>query len=495
MKYYFLGIVIALCTLIVTGCSKELDSISPPVGKQRTMAMQANTNSSQTRADYTDDGSVMKFSWRSGDKLSVVVDGVTGNENCQLSTSESGISTAFIGNVTGFTGSKDIYAFYPYNSTPYRVTGSGASATATLTLPNPQAYRVGGAISNSFMIGVGTATASEGSINASASMKQVMSIIKLKITNAPGKVTGVKLRCSEALFPTTAVVKLSDGTISNPGTLVKELSMTVTDETEGSNKEVSFAMFPTTGLKTKFITIEVTFNNRGVEVVRMTKKLGVEFKQNIHYLKNFDAGDYLVVNGIKVAVGNLVADGGGTGKIKIGTPQDMGLHFQFGSLVAWNLTNDAAIIAIKPTRYTGSSTWNQAWKGFETSDLANLNPDVKEESVGTGDPCRYYLGSPWRLPTRQEFIQLFTKSPDKNTWYLDKLGSSLVDSSFGLEFRFSGWSDYYTGVLKGYDMEGRYWTSTGRSKNTGYFGHFSADLLRVSYYSQALGHPVRCVQD
>ena len=74
-----------------------------------------------------------------------------------------------------------------------------------------------------------------------------MSIIKLNINNVPAdaKVARVKLMCDEAVFPTTATVKLSDATITNLGAEVKELTMNVADNATGATKAVSFAMFPT----------------------------------------------------------------------------------------------------------------------------------------------------------------------------------------------------------------------------------------------------------
>lgn len=83
--------------------------------------------------------------------------------------------------------------FYPYsNTSTYSIVVSEMQNLRTqvqLTLPNPQSYTIGENISNSFMVGVVTATATAGKLDAAVHMKQVMSIVKLKITNAPAKVT------------------------------------------------------------------------------------------------------------------------------------------------------------------------------------------------------------------------------------------------------------------------------------------------------------------
>ncbi|MCE8599862.1 IdeS/Mac family cysteine endopeptidase [Bacteroides fragilis] len=276
----------ALCMLGMTGCNKDMmEDTNMQVGQQITMDMQAS--GPQTRADYTDDGSTMNFSWSDGDAISVVVNGVAGNGNCRLITSTAGKSVPFSGKVVGWAeGGKTIYAFYPYNSIPYTVTGGDAPATATtlLTLPNPQMYTVGGAIGNSFMVGAGAATATNKTVNALASMKQVMSIVNLNITKAPGKVKGVKLSCTEAVFPTTATVTLSTAEVSASGTLANELSMTVTDNTTEATKVVSFAMFPA-DLSAKKIHIEITFEGDKSKII---EKDGTKFLRNMHYMMEFD---------------------------------------------------------------------------------------------------------------------------------------------------------------------------------------------------------------
>ena len=493
----------------MTGCGNEMDETGTQTGKQVTMTMQAATDAPQTRADYTDDGTNnnMLFSWRSGDALSVVVDGVAGNENCQLSTTAAGKSVPFSGTVTTFTGTQTIYAFYPYNSTAYTVTGSGDNATATLTLPATQTYTVdNGAISNSFMVGVGTATANSTAINASASLKQVMSIIKLNITNAPAAVTGVKLKCANAVFPTTATVTLSDATISASGTLVNDLSMTVTDGTSGTNKAVSFAMFPT-DLTNKDITIEVTFE--GGETKSIGKK-GINFERNRHYVMEFDATgaakpDFIEANGIKVAVGNLVADG--PNDCKIGAPTDGGLYFQFSSLIGWSNTGDLATIAVKPANFDDSgdkAKWastGKIWQGTGTVPLTTAGS--AEENAGIGDPCHYYLGGAWRLPTKEEFGKLFEGQAHwtAGTWKKEgdfSKGSSsyAVYDGTGLKLPASGLRDSSSGNLMEAGESGNYWSASPKDTGSGYSLYFKENYVYPSSSNnRRAGHAVRCVRD
>lgn len=478
----------------MTGCGNEMDETGTQTGKQVTMTMQTAVDGPQTRADYTDDptdNTKMKFSWRSGDELSVVVDGVTSNKNCQLSTSDVGKSAAFSGQVTSFQGPKTIYAFYPYNATAYTVTGSGDAATAALTLPNPQKYTVdNGAIANSFMVGVGTASSNEAEISASAGLKQVMSIIKLNITNAPEAVKGVKLKCADAVFPTTATVKMSDATISNSGNPASELSMTVTDGTSAATKAVSFAMFPT-DLTGKGITIEVIFADGKIKSI---PKTGINFERNMHYVMAFDAAgaatpEYLEVNGIKVATGNLIFDTA-TSSVKIGAPTDNGLYFQFGSLVGWSETGNPAIIIVKPATCSVTS-WSSSWTGSDPS----TDPDANNEEAGTGDPCRYYLGGTWRLPTKKDFDALIrdaTDDPNTSNWKWD---DSSASHSSSLKFPASSSrktnGDKPTTILGGY-----YWSASVSGSGYSGLSFSSTDVITTkNAYTRSRGLSVRCVRD
>lgn len=506
MKHQFLAAGAALCALVMTGCSNEMDETGTQSDKQVTMTMQAATDGPQSRADYTDDetNNKMNFSWRSDDKISVVVDGVEGNENCQLSTTDAGKSVPFSGDVTAFEGTKNIYAFYPYNSTPYAVTLSGDNASAILTLPNPQIYTVNGAISNSFMVGVGTATATGTDINASASMKQVMSIIKLNITNAPAAVTKVTLRCGEELFPTKVAVKLSSATFSYSGSKTNELSMNVTDNTTETTKAISFAMFPT-DLTDKDITIEVTFKDGKTKSI---SKKGINFERNVHYVMDFDATpedpDVITVNGIKVAVGNLVADG--KGGCKIGAYTDNDLFFQFGSLIGWSATGDPAI-AIKPANFDNSddkAKWDangKTWQGATGTTVPFTTPSsgTADEIAGIGDPCRYYLGGTWRLPTKEEFDKLFEGHDNyAGTWKKEgdfSAGSSsyAVHNDTGLKFPASGFRSN-KGKLSNLVM-GRYWSASASTSTDGYVLSFnSSEVSLGGNINRMAGLAVRCVK-
>lgn len=488
MKFLLFLTVSTLCMIGISGCSNDMMNNSYSEPEQKVL-MTMQVIGTQTRADYTENGHKMNFSWNNGDAISVVVKDVPNNENCHLSTTKIGKIAPFTGSVSAWKGApKTIYAFYPYSAKAYNVSGgdNSSTATVTLTLPEPQFYTVGGAISNSFMVGVGTATASGSSIDASATLHQVMSIIKLNISNAPGKLIGVRLKCLEPVFPTTATVKLSDGTISNPATLVNELSMDVSDATSETNKVVSFAMFPI-DLKGKTISIDVIFDG---ELIKTIDKSGLSFARNTHYVMAVDAKGavprYIEVGGLKWATGNLVAD-----RIKgarIGTPTDGGMYFQFGSLIGWNAIGGPTI-AVHPVGCLVTS-WNSTWIG----DPATANP-----ATGTGDPCKYYLKGDWRLPTNAEYSKLFNYSTSGWTgaggWSWVYNPSSALHTS-GLRFPASGYRYHNNGNLGDVGSVGSCWSSTPINTGYSYNLSFVSNALNTNFEGRrAGGFPVRCVRN
>ena len=488
MKFDFYLTGCFFCWLAMSGCSNNdfLENTNLELGEKALMTMQ--TSGPQTRVNYTDIGTSMTFSWSSGDATSVFVNGVAGNENCKLTTNNAAKNAVFSGTVTPWRGTKHIYAFYPYSATRYNVVPAddGTKAMAFLDLPNPQSYTIDGPISNSFMVGVGTASASGSTIDASVSFKQMMSIIKLNISNAHSKVVGVKLKCTESVFPTTVTVEMSDGTILHSGALVNELSLNVTDDTSDSDKAVYFAMFPA-DLTGKTITLDVIFEGG---LIKTINKLGRLFKRNNHYVVALDAAGAdpaIEINGLTWATGNLVADG--PNGAKIGTPADNGLYFQFGSLVGWSETG-APTLAVAPADFSRNTSWNKLWTG---------DPTIENTAAGTGDPCKYYLGGTWRLPTKDEYnVLFFNKNFDwssATSWSWASSTASAQHTS-GLTFLASGYLDPDDGRLVSVSSSGLYWSSSSFNENTGCYLDFdSYNLDPNSNSNNAFGFPVRCVRD
>lgn len=284
-KMNFVATAVALGALCLAGCSNDAEEPGtepqPQPGRQVMMTMHASTAEPQTRAGYTEEGDIMRFSWHKDDAISVFVNEASNNnKNCKLTTNEDAKSATFTGTASAWVGTTDIYAIYPYKeSRGYDI--DPRQGTASLELANPQEFTVGGAFTNGFLVGKGTATCEGEEINVSpVSMKQVMSFVKLDISKAPGNVTEVWLSGSGEIFPTKAAVSLSKGEIIDMnGDPVDRLTMNVTDQTGPGDKSVSFALFPH-NYSGAGIVIAIYFEGGKHAVLSLD---GKNLERNVHY--------------------------------------------------------------------------------------------------------------------------------------------------------------------------------------------------------------------
>lgn len=208
----------------------------------------------------------------------------------------------------------------------------------------------------------------------------------------------------------------------------------------------------------------------------------------------------IVQGELKWARGNLIADGA-HGAV-IGAPEDGGLYFQFGSLLGWSdgATGDGtglptqgsfASLVVTPNGYTGSFTWNQSWVGNSVTDDA---------SAGSGDPCRFYLGRSWRLPTDNELkaflgISNIVVNIPSNSWeWVSGVPNHIVNRISGSILPASGLITS-TGDFNDVNTSGNYWSSSFSSGRVSYL-YFRSD--QAFFMNQPgltmIGYPVRCVQ-
>lgn len=179
----------------------------------------------------------------------------------------------------------------------------------------------------------------------------------------------------------------------------------------------------------------VAFDNKQRLRLDGTKILDWDEVSNVD--ADVEESETVKIGDVEWARGNLVANG--KNGAKIGKPSDGGLYFQFGSLVGYAGGSDGSgmgtctktatqfwsgpsFVYDQDVRVTPSSyaplhqNWpvyanisaNTGFGYFYFSDLATDNADFKLDSrwtnpmLGIGDPCEYYLGKPWRLPSSTE---------------------------------------------------------------------------------------------
>lgn len=249
---------------------------------------------------------------------------------------------------------------------------------------------------------------------------------------------------------------------------------------------------------------------------------------------------YVVINNLKWATGNLVSTSTTAGavaentngsKVKIGAPTDGGLYFQFGSLIGykggseanngsgvgspsssntnwgvnpWSWEKDAMVYPEKligtPSMWPQQSTvgTNHKWY-FSGKGVASGEINATDVANGVGDPCAYYLGGTWRLPTSAEQLELssnmsaWTTNPVTGRWFGPDPGN-VKNSIF---FPGSGYRRHTTGAFGFINLYSSTWSSTIDNPDKGYYLYFNDRIEFVQQTSnfRPSGMPVRCVSE
>lgn len=354
------------------------------------------------------------------------------------------------------------------------------------------------------------ADVSNGQIQGGLSFRHITTLFRIKITNKlenPVFVTNVTIETENPHFGTVCNIDPSQKTFSVvESSGIKTLRFQFGAEiAPNESYEGYLNFFP---LNDKFGTNEklaltLAYTDGGATektVIKQVKLSDIaeqnnntaQFEMGKRYGFNMDISTppptpYIEVNGIKVAKGNLVADG--ENGAKIGEPSDLGLYFQFGSLVGWNTENSHATIAIKPADCEVTS-WNAEWQG---------DPSVENTQTGMGDPCKYYLKGSWRLPTQGELNTLVRNSgyPNGPDWTAEgtfEAGSqSYATHKSGLKLPAAG--ACHNGFLSNQGSFGNYWSSSVDTENYAFYISFRNTSLFPVSFTRPSGFSVRCIQE
>lgn len=231
------------------------------------------------------------------------------------------------------------------------------------------------------------------------------------------------------------------------------------------------------------------------------------------YTYNINAPDYIDINGVKWATGNLVAKKDSGGNIigcRIGKPEDGGLYFMFGSLIGWagGLTGDGTGIPSNGTTQSPTTPAYNAKGAVAPSgrSVPSTWGDLNRWDVSSGkvppshDPCTHYLGSTWRLPTSAEIIGLWNNHgyPIIGPWKWDSAAKGAKYSNQGKELFIpaSGYRLNTVGSLTYVGSSGYCWSASISSSNYGYnLFFFNGNVNPNDMLHRSFGLPVRCVQN
>ncbi|MGL4804956.1 MAG: hypothetical protein ACRC26_01245, partial [Bacteroidales bacterium] len=213
---------------------------------------------------------------------------------------------------------------------------------------------------------------------------------------------------------------------------------------------------------------------------------------------------------IRFAKGNLISDQ--SGGCDIGDDHDSGLYFSYGSLVGWpgksnnNGTGYIGNLSLSdPVCQPKDCSYTQADFGASTMSSIGNVPLIPFNTLGTdgkGDPCYYYLGNNWRLPTSQEIALLFGKQISAN----ETIGTLLWDDFPNWERITDGFRHLPTKTtiigagrrVNSGPVEmnmNAYWTGTERNNEPSRFEFNNNYAYPTDAYGRNQALPVRCVQD
>ena len=187
-------------------------------------------------------------------------------------------------------------------------------------------------------------------------------------------------------------------------------------------------------------------------------------------------------SGLKWAQANIVKDA--QGNYAIGeNPEDYGCYFSWGNIVGHN-NGEGYDFGTSNSGPYASTPGKQVSANIASNDAQH-------------DAALALLGSPWRLPTKEEFQELYDNTDREwttingiNGWKFMKKTDHSVFVFFPAAGYGYGTSVYYVGSV------GYYWTSSWYSANNACYVYFySSGVDPQNYYYRYSGFSVRAVQN
>jgi uncharacterized protein (TIGR02145 family) len=192
-------------------------------------------------------------------------------------------------------------------------------------------------------------------------------------------------------------------------------------------------------------------------------------------------------SGLKWATGNIVSDG--NGGYKIGNETDYGAYVSWGNIEPHFSRNGS--------KFDNSYDWGTSNSGpYASTAGKNVSSNISS-SDSAHDAALALLGSPWHLPTADNFQELYDNT--NREW-------TSINGVYGLKFKKKTDSSVYVffpaaGYGNGtslYDRGsyGYYWSSSWYSSAYGYDLRFNSSSVYPQYsdYLRCYGFSVRAVQ-
>lgn len=226
-----------------------------------------------TRGSYNpnEDRSKFSFNWDDGDKIALVVSGVTDSQGAEFVVADDSASTTISGDIKLWSGEKNIMALYPYGSDGCVVDGEIVKvSTATQIIDASSSV-----VENSVMVSAASGATLQGDDMSGIPdliFNQVMSFFYIELKDIPvdSSVTSVELYASDAIFIASANVDMWSGEIIGGEEMSRSLKATVVNQS-GSTAALNFAILP-------------------IDLSASSFSMNITTSSGYYYTKNFSVG-------------------------------------------------------------------------------------------------------------------------------------------------------------------------------------------------------------
>jgi len=207
------------------------------------------------------------------------------------------------------------------------------------------------------------------------------------------------------------------------------------------------------------------------------------------YIEQAGFVDLGLPSGKKWAIGNIVSDG--NGGYKIGEETDYGAYVSWGNIVPHFSANGST--------FDDSYDWGTSNSGpYASTPGASVGANIPTNDA-QHDAALALLGSPWHLPTKDDFQELYDNTD--NEWVADFNGTGVAGRKFMKKtdhsvYVFFPAAGYGRGTsLYDRGTSGNYWSSSWYSAGSAYGLSFNSSSVTPQYYrTRYSGLSVRAVQ-
>ena len=380
------------------------------------------------------------------------------------------------------------YAYYPYGNSAFTVQ-SAASATGHPTY----AYTVPTAIGSQVDVMTASQTdiAGGSSSPVSLSFSHQCAAIKVRITNSTTSSITVNSVSIEGVEYTGTLCNgtwtlsgTKNNSSVNPFTLTCNTAVAASATADLTGTTNIFLMLPqtlTSSAKLKMVIDSEEYEAELSGSWQAGKTYTYSVTKEPEEILFIDLG---LPSGTKWAKGNIVSDG--NGGYKVGEKTDYGAYFSWGNIVPHFSSNGSS--------FDDGYSFDR-WRVYPSTPGASLTGNIASNDAAH-DVALALLGSPCRMPTKEEFQELYDNT-DRGWVTIDGVvGWKFMKKSDHSVFVFFSAAGAGEDVsLYYYGSRGFYWSSSYVESNYAYHFYFdSSNVIPQFDYYRHSGCSVRAVQ-